>query len=132
MFFEFRQNNSGGSFVANHEKGISHFVIVEANDTDDADRRAEQIGLYFNGCQGGKDCSCCGDRWVPSYGKGTRTPSLYDKTVKPGSVFKNSDMPGKWIKDGPEGYIHYLNGDIKGFWLVPSVKKTAKKTRKGK
>jgi len=118
MFYVFRQNNSGGRFVTNHERGISHFVIVEASDAQDADRRAELAGLYFNGCQRGIDCSCCGDRWVTQYNdEGTKTPSIYGKKVKPGSVFKSSDLPGgKWIKDGPEGHIHYLNGDVKGFW----------------
>lgn len=62
-FFDFSQNNSGGSFVFDEQRGITHFVIVEAMDADHANSVAENIGLYFNGCESGNDCDCCGDRW---------------------------------------------------------------------
>lgn len=59
-FFTYRQNNSGGSFVNDANKGISIVVVVEAYDKHHSNLRAQQIGLYFGG---DGDCPCCGDRW---------------------------------------------------------------------
>ena len=59
-FFTFRQNNSGGSFVVDSERGIGYMVCIEAENAEKACERAREIGLYFNG-RG--DCSCCGPRW---------------------------------------------------------------------
>lgn len=77
-FFTFNQNNSGGSFT-----GPACYVIIEARDPDDANRLAERAGLYFNGCDAGIDCSCCGDRWWPIYhtDKGDDKPSIYGDPV---------------------------------------------------
>lgn len=60
MFYEFRQNNSGGVF---HLPAIQ--VFIEADSTDEANRIAERNGLYFDGADDGRDCPCCGDRWYP-------------------------------------------------------------------
>lgn len=60
-FYEFSQNNSGGSFAT--DKKLCHRLIIEANDEDEACRIAEDLGVYFNGCEDGMDCPCCGDRW---------------------------------------------------------------------
>jgi hypothetical protein len=78
-FYHFSQNNSGGSFVLDEVSGITHHVIIEACSVDDANKRAEAIGLYFNGWG---DCNCCGNRWSEqwSYGDrdpGTSTPEVY-------------------------------------------------------
>lgn len=62
MFYEFQQNNSGGSFTISEKDGIGQIVIIEAKDYREANERAEEIGLYFDGCYKGLDCSCCGDR----------------------------------------------------------------------
>lgn len=59
--YKFRQNNSGGSFEQNDDVDIN--VFVEAIAAEEANRRAEDIGIYFNGCDKGWDCNCCGDRW---------------------------------------------------------------------
>ncbi len=57
-YYEFRQNNSGGSF---HKPAV--VVYVEALDAKHANSRAEELGIYFDGVEQGSDCSCCGDRW---------------------------------------------------------------------
>lgn len=59
-FFTYRQNNSGGYFY-----GPAKYVIIEADNADEANRIAEDHDIYFNGCMTGMDCSCCGDRWYP-------------------------------------------------------------------
>lgn len=64
-YFEFNQNNSGGSFEVDEKAGIGHSVIIEANNAIHANAIAENIGIYFNGCDSGSDCPCCGDRWDP-------------------------------------------------------------------
>ena len=57
-FHTFHQNNSGGRF-----RGPALDVIVEGEDKEDIVERALELGLYFDGCANGTDCSCCGDRW---------------------------------------------------------------------
>lgn len=61
MFFRYYQNNSGGSIVYDPDRGISSKVYIEANSPREANRRAEGIGLYFDG---NGDCDCCGNRWT--------------------------------------------------------------------
>ena len=41
-FFVFNQNNSGGVFDLDKERGITRFVVVEAKDAAAANRRAER------------------------------------------------------------------------------------------
>lgn len=77
-FYTFNQNNSGGSFDFDEEKGITHFVIIEAESADAANEIAESKGVYFNGCDDGLDCDCCGDRWWPvSDRDGETRPEIY-------------------------------------------------------
>lgn len=62
-WYEYSQNNSGGSFVHDSGSGIGYAVWVQARNAAEADSRAKSIGLYFDGVEDGSDCSCCGDRW---------------------------------------------------------------------
>lgn len=61
MFYTYNQNNSGGVFKTN--KHLKHFVIIEANSAEEANEKAEDLGIYFNGVEKGIDCPCCGNRW---------------------------------------------------------------------
>ena len=90
-FFEFQQNNSGGEFIFDHNKGIGVNVIIEAFNADHANKIAIKKGLYFNGVICQIDCGCCGDRWREAYGQGHNmiTWSLYY-----------------------DAYIHFLDGKI--------------------
>lgn len=69
-YYDFSQNNSGGDF--HRDDNLGDTVIIAATDPEDANRRLQQLGGYFNGCDDGSDCSCCGDRWYEksSYDKG--------------------------------------------------------------
>jgi len=60
-FFEFSQNNSGGIFIVNEK--VCHRIFIEAENKDEANKIAESLGCYWNGCENGIDCKCCGDRW---------------------------------------------------------------------
>jgi hypothetical protein len=75
-FYEFDQNNSGGSFVFDDSRGLGPGVWIEALDSDHANTRAESIGIYFDGVLSGQDCGCCGDRWDPAHGGGIEEPMI--------------------------------------------------------
>ena len=66
-WFHFCQNNSGGSFDIDDERGIGPQVWIEADDADHANYRAGRLGIYFDGVSKGRDCSCCGDRWYEAW-----------------------------------------------------------------
>jgi hypothetical protein len=80
-FFTYYQNNSGGGFDYDEDRGIAHYVIVEADDADEANKLAESHGLYFDGCDDGRDCDCCGDRWYrASDHNASDLPEVYGDT----------------------------------------------------
>lgn len=106
MFYTFNQNNSGGRFTYDAIRGITHYVIVEADSKAEAVNYAESIGLYFDGAG---DCECCGDRWHEPYDEGSETPVVYDKPVETYNF-----QQYKWI-EGPECFVHYKDGSFKGF-----------------
>lgn len=102
-FYHFHQNNSGGSF-----DGPAINVIVEAINAAHANTIAEEHGLYFDGCDKGIDCGCCGDRWSEQWSddKGTDAPKIYGKNIEEhltsGYVWGNDRIP--------EVTVYYLDG----------------------
>lgn len=106
-FYEFDQNNSGGSFDFDEDAGITRIVIIEADDAEEANYKARRIGLYFGGSG---DCPCCGDRWYEQWGgdKGDDVPSSFGTPVQ--DVEWGVGLNYKWIKDGPEVYVHFKDG----------------------
>ena len=126
-FYTFRQNNSFGRFDYDAGRGISVNVIVEADSVDDANSRAERIGLYFDGSG---DCQCCGTRWSEQYSftdskdvfndNSSPVPEIYGEEVGPGEPFPQKkdvwSATKRMKKNQPEGYIHYKNGTVVGFW----------------
>jgi hypothetical protein len=61
---------------------VTKYVIIEADSAEEANNKAEEIGIYFDGCDKDMDCSCCGDRWHSVYGEGDETPMIYGKPVE--------------------------------------------------
>ena len=104
MFFHFSQNNSGGSFIEDDRVGGD--VIIEADCVKDANKRAVDVGLYFNGCEAGYDCPCCGDRWYELWEneEGTELPEIYGqdatKMIAERRSGRLSDMIHIYYKDG--------------------------------
>jgi hypothetical protein len=107
-FFTFSQNNSGGSFARDNKNGIGEWVIVEADNADDANNRAESLGIYFDGCEIGMDCDCCGDRWYrASEMDGTATPEIYGEPIEIcEKSFYRKDV-----------FVHYMDGTFRRFEL---------------
>lgn len=99
-FWTYDQNNTGGNFVHDAEKGIGYKVCIEAPTKDAANTKAEEVGIYFNGCNEGIDCSCCGDRWYSSPDGPFATPSAYSD---------GDSLKGGW---GIPSYIHYADGRV--------------------
>jgi len=100
-FYTFSQNNSGGRFDFFPSNGISLNVIIEASSAGDANDRAERAGLYFDGCQAGQDCECCGDRWSRArMNDGKDSPMVCGDKVAESSG------------DIADTYIHYADGRI--------------------
>lgn len=105
MFYHYNQNNSGGTFVEDNKTGITHHVIIEATEPLHANALAELLGLYFNGCERGMDCNCCGDRWTPAY-EGDAYPSIYGTEIKKGDTYD-------WLQWTDHiAFIHCLNGAV--------------------
>ena len=103
-FYEYTQNNSGGSFLKSEKDGICEYVIIEALNAEHANTRAEDIGLYFDGCNNGNDCPCCGDRWYMADERdGSEVPSIYGEPLE------------KIKKDfyRENCFVHYLDGTFK-------------------
>jgi hypothetical protein len=124
-FFEFNQNNSGGHFVYDEDNGITHIVIIEAEDAEQATITAEKIGLYFDGLG---DCPCCGERWSPLWydEKGTDTPTVYGQPV---NEYTSSIT---WMEPGREIVVHFMDGRKEWFGVAKKIKETKPKRIKGK
>ena len=119
MFYTFMQNNSGGRFQLNDE--VCYCVIVEAASADEANNLATNHGIYFHGCNDGRDCSCCGDRWYAQWRneEGTKKPEIYgkapiDHNTVPKGTKKKSPFDGMWRCNVGEVYcrVYYKNGKV--------------------
>jgi hypothetical protein len=112
MFYTFRQNNSGGSFVIDDAVTIN--VIIEAANETQANAIAERVGIYFNGVDNGDDCDCCGDRWYPvSDYDGKESPTVYG--VSPEVYVSERQDWMRWADKGEEVVLYYLDGTVDWF-----------------
>ena len=104
-FYTFSQNNSGGFFNNDHASAVAEYVIIEAKSAIAANAKAKDIGIYFDGCAPGIDCSCRGDRWYSvDESDGKPVPTLYSTAIT------------EWVEtDTPQGYVHYLDGTFNKF-----------------
>lgn len=125
-FFHFSQNNSGGGFDFDEDRGITHHVVIEADNAESANDLALSKGLYFDGCADGSDCPCCGDRWHEVWcdDAGNDVPSVFGKAL--GRKFEPF-LAISWMPDGRETAVHYLDGRIEWFNAdgTPAAKEAA-------
>lgn len=61
--YTYRQNNSFGRF----DEDMPIKMTIIADSKEEADTKAEALGVYFDGVEKGIDCDCCGDRWYRAY-----------------------------------------------------------------
>ena len=106
MFYLYDQNNSGGGFDVNDR--VAHYVFVEADSAAEADRKAEEIGIYFDD-DFNIDCECCGTRWSRAWSdEGEETPTIYGKPIE------EHDDP--WMRDGkPRAHVYYKDGTKRSY-----------------
>lgn len=116
-FFTFDQNNSGGYFT-----GPAIDVVVEARTADEANARAEDLGLYFDGAG---DCiECCGYRWSEQYDDddGTEVPSKYGEPITAEGLLESFSR--RWVSSDkvPLLAVYTLDGAIYYFGTPPGWK----------
>ena len=89
-------------------------VIIEASSHYEANGIAENIGIYFDGCENGNDCDCCGDRWYAVDDNDAQdTPSI--------------DIDEIYSNYGMNDYvIHYLDGRKEHFKFGKTKDETEK------
>jgi len=110
MFYKFSQNNSGGFFDI--DDTFAPYVLIEANTPAEANRKAEEIGIYFDGCEKDIDCPCCGDRWyeIWSGDVGTEFPMIRGLPVE-----ESDDFEILARDNDPCCHIYYADGTKKSY-----------------
>lgn len=104
MFYTFNQNNSGGAF--DRDAHVDQFVVIEGDSIEQITKRAQKWGIYFDGCNKGFDCECCGDRWSTPWSDAEldEVPSTYGQPIT-----KIKDKQTK----STNVVIHYAKGKVK-------------------
>ena len=100
-WFNFNQNNSGGSFITNDS--VCHRVFIEATDEGEATDKALSLGVYFNGVDEGEDCECCGGRWYEPYDPVELLP---EHTIEQYAQL----LADKWGWTEPDAYLYRADG----------------------
>lgn len=96
-FYKFAQNNAGGKFK--YDENVARNVFIESENAQEANNKAEKIGIYFDGVLLGTECSYCEDRWCRA-------------SEDDGMEFLEFDKYElKWrTSDGPIAVVHFEDG----------------------
>jgi hypothetical protein len=157
-FYEYCQNNSGGIFDI--DDFLTVRVVVEATSQEDAIKKGESMGIYFDGCEKEMDCPCCGDRWyepelvdlryggfflseaeeISYYYRGEITPSRFpkrrgDKEDRKDFVFADVEelfqyIADKWGNSHLRGTRSGRRPEVRIFYLDGTVKEIYKNEKK--
>lgn len=105
MFFTFSQNNSGGYYE--EDDVATHYVIIEATDYKDANKIAEDKGLFDYSW-----CECCGERFLSMWDDddGSEFPMIHNKSVE----------SYKSYGDGVYARVFYKDGSVKNYATTES------------
>ena len=109
-WYEYTQNNSGGSFDSDDK--VCHRVFIQAESDFESLVKAEDIGIYLDGCDDGLDCPCCGDRWYEA------TETIFPLEYGYGKTFHDIISYAKYLADEYGGWmpidgrLYYHNGDV--------------------
>lgn len=109
--FMFQQNNSGGIFEVNDK--ICHILYIEAHSYEEAREKATNMGVYFDGCDIGLDCSCCGDRWSDYADEIdlTKLSNTYNRKFEKISDYAQY-ISDKYSWTTPDARIFYYDGTV--------------------
>lgn len=102
MFVTLIQNNSGGYFIDDEEKGICEYIIIEV---DNDNEFINKLNIIANSINGFYDyCTCCGKRWYIDEDsiEFNNEPLIDDENVY---HVKKSSFRKKC-------FIHFKNGNI--------------------
>jgi hypothetical protein len=121
-WYEFRQNNSGGSFAIDDD--VTVYVLIQADSTKSANTKAEEVGIYFDGVGNGQDCECCGDRWYEAddamesfttYNWSDRfEPHEHANVREYAQAHADSNL---WSEEGkPTVILYYADGTVERFF----------------
>jgi len=120
-FFEFSQNNSGGSFTVDDK--LCHRLFIEAETPKAATKKALEMGVYFNGISKGRDCRCCGDRWHELWDDDKGLTFPYEYSSRNDLNFFSVEEYAQYLADTfgwtkPDARIFYADGRVKEifFW----------------
>jgi hypothetical protein len=114
-FYNFDQNNSGGSFVVDND--LCHRLYIEADSADEATAIAESMGVYFDGCESGMDCECCGDRWYRLWTHdGITFPYKFGNATFDTIEDYVQHIVDNWGWTAPDARIFYKDGTRKEFY----------------
>lgn len=107
MFYHFSQNNSGGSFDFDKEKGITCHLIIEADNHHKANKKLKDLVGDIIGGSGGY-CPCCGDRWYEVDERDGETEAkIY------GELFSEYDSTRRsWVEGGFDACLHKADGSL--------------------
>lgn len=122
MFYCYDQNNSSG--VWHVDEKLSPMLFIEADSAEQANEIAESLGCYFDGVKQGRDCPCCGDRWIRNYDHtrldetdnrsiGEEAQDLVDRLCVFYALGKDVSYP--------EGRIYYADGRVNDVRISESV-----------
>lgn len=126
-WYEFRQNNSGGSFQMDND--LTVHVLIQAASTGEANTKAQDIGIYFDGCSKGYDCDCCGDRWYEADDaldsfttfnwRDNFSPAKHTNVRDFAQAMADGSM---WDKPGlPSVILYYADGTVERFYQHTEV-----------
>ena len=101
-FYMWNQNNSGGGFDV--DECVSHRVVIEADSYEQAEAKAFDFGIYYDGVDKGIDCGCCGNRW---YGA-----EELDKNREELDEYLQ-DLANEYGWTDPDIIVHYADGSKK-------------------
>lgn len=99
-WYEFRQNNSGGTYHVNEHE--AHWVFVQAASAEEAVARFEPCANNMDSCQ------CCGDRWSIDWvdeSDAADVPSIY-------GVPLHLYVDESWTRSYPEARLYKYDGTI--------------------
>lgn len=120
-WYKYDQNNSGGYFAVNDN--VSIYVLIQATSAGEANQRAQNVGIYFDGCSLGFDCGCCGDRWYNTedmldtfrtYDWRSKRTSDFDNILDYAQSLANQDI---WADDNePSVIVYFADGSVERFY----------------